>query len=106
MTAQATLLTFDSGEQALDTPPQAPPRDPFSAETHEEFRELWKAKHGRYPSGHQWRLWWEDHPEEFEKRHGEPWKKAKARADRATREAEKHEAKMRKRQAETKEATG
>ncbi len=94
MTAQASLFEFvPDAAEVIDVIP----KDRFAAPTHEEFISLSQQLLGRKPNAPEWQQWWTLHPDEFERKHGEPWKVAKARGERWRREADRKTGKRKRR---------
>ena len=56
--------------------------------TWQTFRESFKLRKGRYPNAREWDAFWDSHPTEWP--HGGTWAEAKARGQRAIKEADKY----------------
>ncbi len=61
---QRTLFNFDV-------------QDPFEAATVDSFKDQFKRLHGRFPKANELNDYYNKHPEEWQRKHGEPLKKGK-----------------------------
>jgi len=65
---QRTLFNFDV-------------KDPFDSPTVDGFKQAFKKLHGRFPRGNELNEYYVRHPQEWERKHGEPLEGSKKRLD-------------------------